>query len=162
MKKMVNVFIPYPDVEKSIKALHIRTISKMLHEINVILKAIDGIKENKKVGYMNHPITLMWKDYKGVLECYQALLLHEYNTRTYPNLDIEEYKLRKADIEVLNTFLDYILKNDEEYFRLQRQHLRYKSEQYKTDWYIKEFPLDITKQGYKVLINNEWVYYPKK
>jgi hypothetical protein len=150
---MVNIFIPYKDINKSITSFHIRSISTMLREINIILKAIKG--ETK--GYKNHPITLMWKNNFDELVTYQGVLMEEYLKRLYPRLyfinqdgHFDELALQ----EFINTF-------DDEFFQLQRQHLRFKGVGYKTDWYEKQYPNDITKQGYKVLINNKWVYYPK-
>jgi hypothetical protein len=141
--QMVNVFIPYNDVEKSIKSLHIRTISKMLHEINIILKAIHGDTK----GYKNHPITLMWAKKPNILVFYQSMLLDEYIKRTYPHLINPLDPLMSGHFKIFEDAVnEHIKQFDEEYFRLQRQHLRHKGEQYKTDWYIKQYPMDITKQ----------------
>ena len=65
MIKMVNVFIPRKNVVDSVRSLHIKSLTKMLDEINIILSVIHKkwTLNMDKVGYVNHPITLMWKDH---------------------------------------------------------------------------------------------------
>jgi len=65
---MVVTFLPYPDIEKSLKTLDKRRLGKQRVEASQIIKALN--KETK--GWVNHPATRMW------VGC-EFLLKHYYN-----------------------------------------------------------------------------------
>lgn len=63
---MVVTFLPFPDIEKSLRTLDKRRLGKQRVEAKQILQALD--KETK--GWVNHPATRMWEGYKFLLKHY--------------------------------------------------------------------------------------------
>jgi hypothetical protein len=63
---MVITFLPYPDIEKSLKTLDKRRLGKQRVEASQIIKALK--KETK--GWVNHPATRMWEGCEFFLKHY--------------------------------------------------------------------------------------------
>lgn len=89
----MNVFLPYPSILTSAKALDTRRLHKQTVECNQMLKALAS-----KGAWSNHPATLMFKNHQDVLLAYimiaDAELAFRRNTTEIPD------EIVKLDIEV--------------------------------------------------------------
>lgn len=63
---MVVTFLPFPDIEQSLRTLDKRRLGKQRVEAKQILQALNS--ETK--GWVNHPATRMWEGYKFLLKHY--------------------------------------------------------------------------------------------
>ena len=83
----MQTFLPYADFEKSLQVLDYRRLGKQRLEaltlINIIIgKTKDG---RKPKGWLNHPITIMWKPFLDALKLYYNLSIQEWVSRGYNN-----------------------------------------------------------------------------
>ena len=62
---MVNTFLPFPDVRKSLSCLDRRRLFKQSVEAMQILRVNLGLQGG--VGFTNHPAVRMWKGYETLL-----------------------------------------------------------------------------------------------
>jgi Pyrimidine dimer DNA glycosylase len=62
----MQTFLPYPDFERSARALDIRRLGKQRVEVIQIVRALT----RPGYGWANHPAVLMWKEYEPALGCY--------------------------------------------------------------------------------------------
>lgn len=87
---MVNTFIPFKSISKTMKVLDRQRLGKQRLEAKQIIEII----ENKRTGYKNHPIVSMWKDNVDGLKYYYNKCIDEWVDRGYKN-NMEKYKLKK-------------------------------------------------------------------
>ena len=74
----MQTFLPFPDYNKSAKALDYRRLGKQRVECKQILKALDGSS-----GWKSHPAVLMWKGYEYQLCLYAITICEEWVFRGY-------------------------------------------------------------------------------
>jgi len=79
----MQTFLPYPDMEKSLKVLDSRRLGKQRVEAFQILNIILGRTEKK--GWKNHPAVKMWKQYPDALKFYFNSAVREWISRGYIN-----------------------------------------------------------------------------
>jgi len=89
----MQIFLPYPDMRKSLQALDNKRLGKQRVETYQIISAItrrpklDGTPYK---GWLNHPCTVMWKDYVSALKIYMNYSIAEWIVRGFKNtMEIE-------------------------------------------------------------------------
>ena len=84
----MQIFLPYSDFKKSLQSLDNKRLGKQRVETYQIISAItrrpklDG-KPYK--GWLNHPCTIMWKDYVPALKLYMNVSITEWVLRGFNN-----------------------------------------------------------------------------
>ena len=84
---MVNTFLPYPDFKKSAKALDYRRLGKQRVEAWQVLNALRG----QTKGWVNHPITKMWRGHERALCEYGIAICDEWIKRGYKDTMRERF-----------------------------------------------------------------------
>ncbi len=92
----MQTFLPYPDFQKSAKCLDDRRLNKQIIEAMTIYNII---KENRtKGGWVNHPATKMWRDYKEAIALYFNECLKEWKKRghnhKYNEIEVESITVK--------------------------------------------------------------------
>lgn len=96
---MVVTFLPFPDIEQSLKTLDKRRLGKQRVEAKQILKALNG--ETK--GWVNHPATRMWSGYEFLLKHYYNLSLKIWEEVGGKNKLLEPVSLTESETADLNS-----------------------------------------------------------
>jgi hypothetical protein len=91
---MVQVFLPYPDFEKSIRTLNKKHLTKQLVEC---IQLLSIIVHNKK-GYANHPVTKMWRNYARSLHKYAEICCRVIAEK-YPTYNLKKMQDRLNSAE---------------------------------------------------------------
>ena len=84
----MQIFLPYPDMRKSLQTLDNRRLGKQRVETYQIISAItrrpklDGTPYK---GWLNHPCTVMWKNYVLALKLYMNYSITEWVERGFKN-----------------------------------------------------------------------------
>jgi len=92
----MNVFVPYPDIEKSIAVLDWRRLGKQRVEAFQCLCALQDVwalrerairtgKTDPYKGWVNHPAVKMWRGHRVALREYYNLSIVEWVKRGYNN-----------------------------------------------------------------------------
>lgn len=84
----MQIFLPYDDMRESLKCLDNKRLGKQRVETYQIISAItkrpklDGTPYK---GWLNHPCTIMWKDYLPALKLYLNYSISEWIERGFKN-----------------------------------------------------------------------------
>ena len=84
----MQTFLPYESFEKSAQTLDWRRLGKQRVEGMQIINAITGKKRKDGKpykGWINHPCSVMWKDYVPALKHYTNVFIKEWINRGYNN-----------------------------------------------------------------------------
>ena len=84
----MQTFLPHESFEKSAQVLDWRRLGKQRVEGMQIINAITGKtrKDGKPYkGWINHPCSVMWKDYVPALKHYTNVIIQEWINRGYNN-----------------------------------------------------------------------------
>lgn len=84
--QMVNTFLPFPDYNKSAKALDVKRLGKQRVEALQILKANLG----KTQGWRNHPAAVMWRGYEGQLFLYTVAICERWIKLGYKDTCLQQ------------------------------------------------------------------------
>jgi hypothetical protein len=91
----MQIFLPYPDMKKSLQALDNKRLGKQRVETYQIISAItqrpklDGTPYK---GWLNHPCTVMWKGHLPALKMYLNYSITEWIARGFKNtMQLEDY-----------------------------------------------------------------------
>lgn len=79
----MQTFLPYPDLQQSVRVLDYRRLGKQRVETFQVLNILLGRTLTK--GWRNHPVTLMWQGYEPALQLYQNYTIKEWIDRGYKN-----------------------------------------------------------------------------
>ena len=79
----MQTFLPYKSFKQSLQSLDYRRLGKQRVEAYQILNVLLGRTETK--GWINHPITKMWKGYENALKQYHNECIDEWIGRGYNN-----------------------------------------------------------------------------
>lgn len=79
----MQTFLPLPDLEESVKVLDYRRLGKQRVETYQVLNILLGRTDTK--GWVNHPVTRMWRGYEEALKVYQNFTITEWVSRGYNN-----------------------------------------------------------------------------
>jgi hypothetical protein len=84
----MQTFLPYPDFRESLRVLDDKRLGKQRVEAYQIISAITGRprKDGKPYkGWVNHPCTIMWRDYVNALRLYYNDCIDEWVSRGFNN-----------------------------------------------------------------------------
>lgn len=84
----MQTFLPYSDFRKSLKVLDNKRLGKQRVEAYQIISAITGRPKKDGTpykGWLNHPCTIMWKDYLSALKLYYNICIEEWVSRGFKN-----------------------------------------------------------------------------
>lgn len=104
----MQIFLPYSDMKKSLQSLDNKRLGKQRVETYQIISAItrrpklDGTPYK---GWLNHPCTVMWKNYTSALKHYMNLSIEEWVSRGFKNTMI--FEQFDEDSVVLPPFIGY-------------------------------------------------------
>lgn len=89
----MQTFLPFPDFQKSLESLDNKRLGKQRVETYQILNAI--LQRPKKdgtpyKGWLNHPCSIMWRDYTDALKLYFNISLTVWVERGFTNTMIPE------------------------------------------------------------------------
>jgi hypothetical protein len=79
----MQTFLPYRDFSESASVLDNKRLGKQRVENFQILKAIVGIYKGEKVGWQNHPATLMWVPNPRELFLYHDQIVDKWVSRGF-------------------------------------------------------------------------------
>jgi hypothetical protein len=79
----MQTFLPYPNIEKSLRALDSQRLGKQRVEAFQILNILLGRTNTK--GWRNHPAVKMWKGHPNALKFFFNTSLKEWTRRGYRN-----------------------------------------------------------------------------
>jgi len=79
----MQTFLPYPDIEKSLKVLDSKRLGKQRVEAFQILNII--LNRTSTKGWKNHPAIRMWKNHPNALKFYLNKAIKEWISRGYKN-----------------------------------------------------------------------------
>jgi hypothetical protein len=89
----MQTFLPYPNIKESLKVLDDKRLGKQRVEAYQIISAITGrpkLDGTPYKGWLNHPCSVMWKNYIPALKLYYNLCIDEWISRGYKNTMIKE------------------------------------------------------------------------
>lgn len=124
----MQTFLPYPDFKKSVEVLDYKRLGKQRVETFQVLNILLGRTATK--GWINHPVTKMWKGYEAALQTYQNYTISEWIKRGYKN----NMQFENILIEVRMPF----------WFGDERLHKSHRSNLLRKDWeyYSQHFKED--------------------
>jgi len=79
----MQTFLPLPDFKASIEVLDYRRLGKQRVETYQVLNILLGRTDTK--GWVNHPVTRMWRGFEEALKVYQNFTIGEWIRRGYNN-----------------------------------------------------------------------------
>jgi hypothetical protein len=79
----MQTFLPFSDFKKSVEVLDYRRLGKQRVETFQVLNILLGRTESK--GWVNHPVTKMWRGYEEAMKMYQNFTISEWIRRGYNN-----------------------------------------------------------------------------
>ena len=79
----MQTFLPYPNFKKSVEILDYKRLGKQRVETFQVLNILLGRTSTK--GWVNHPVTKMWRGYESALQTYQNFTIQEWIKRGYKN-----------------------------------------------------------------------------
>ncbi|MBD3253370.1 hypothetical protein GF386_06560 [Candidatus Pacearchaeota archaeon] len=79
----MQTFLPYPDIEKSLKSLDSKRLGKQRVEAHQILNIL--LNRTKTKGWRNHPAVKMWKGHVNALKLYFNKSVEIWISRGYKN-----------------------------------------------------------------------------
>jgi hypothetical protein len=84
----MQIFLPYSDKRKSLMCLDNKRLGKQRVETYQIISAITGrpkLDGTPYKGWLNHPCTVMWKNYLPALKMYLNYSIAEWMVRGFKN-----------------------------------------------------------------------------
>lgn len=79
----MQTFLPYNDFKKSVEVLDYKRLGKQRVETFQVLNILLGRTDSK--GWVNHPVTRMWRGFEEALKVYQNFTIGEWIRRGYNN-----------------------------------------------------------------------------
>jgi hypothetical protein len=84
----MQTFLPYPDLQESLKVLDDKRLGKQRVETYQIINAITGrpkLDGTPYKGWLNHPCSVMWKNYVPLLKLYLNISIDVWVERGFNN-----------------------------------------------------------------------------
>jgi len=133
----MQTFLPYPDFRESLESLDNKRLGKQRVEAYQIISAITGRtrKDGKPYkGWVNHPCSVMWRDYVNALKLYYNDCIDVWKERGFKNT--MEYELIEGEF-VLPNWL-----GNEKFHSSHRANLLRKDENFYSQFDWEENPED--------------------
>jgi hypothetical protein len=129
----MQTFLPYSDFNKSVSVLDYRRLGKQRVESYQVLNILLGRTESK--GWVNHPVTKMWRGYEEALKMYQNITIKEWVDRGYNNNMLFE------DVDIDRIVMPFWL-GDERIHRSHRSNLLRKDFNYYSQYFDEPTDLE--------------------
>lgn len=130
----MQTFIPYEDIDQSVKCLDDKRLGKQRIEAIQIARALLGLSN----GWINHPAVKMWKGYESFLiHVYLRKVMDEWTRREFKNIKCEAHYQQLKLLVQYNPIKPYWI-NREFCLRHQSNLLRKKYEYYKNYFSVKD------------------------
>jgi len=137
----MQTFLPYPDLQESLKVLDDKRLGKQRVETYQIINAITGrpkLDGTPYKGWLNHPCSVMWKNYVPLLKLYLNISIDVWVERGFNNTMKKEVILESI--------------NYPEWFGDEKFHDSHKSNLLKKD------PIFYSKYNWDVNPNNPYIW----
>ena len=79
----MQTFLPYSDFQKSVEILDYRRLGKQRVETFQVFNIL--LERTATKGWVNHPVTKMWRGFEEALKLYQNITITEWIKRGYKN-----------------------------------------------------------------------------
>ena len=89
----MQTFLPYSDIVQSLKVLDDKRLGKQRVETHQIINAITGrpkLDGTPYKGWLNHPCSVMWRNYVPLLKQYFNASIDEWESRGFKNTMVRE------------------------------------------------------------------------
>jgi hypothetical protein len=118
----MQTFLPYADLQESVRVLDYRRLGKQRVETFQVLNIL--LDRTPTKGWRNHPVTRMWSGYECALQVYQNYTIQEWVNRGYKNnMQFEEILIPSpqmpswfGDEEFHRSHRSNLLRKDYEYY----------------------------------------------
>jgi hypothetical protein len=118
----MQTFLPYADLQESVRVLDYRRLGKQRVETFQVLNIL--LDRTPTKGWRNHPVTRMWSGYESALQVYQNYTIQEWINRGYKNnMQFEEILIPSpqmpswfGDEEFHRSHRSNLLRKDYEYY----------------------------------------------
>lgn len=87
----MQTFLPHPSFAHSVAVLDRERLGKQRIECRQILGALRGLRNDRKMGWSDHPATKMWIGYDSALAVYMTFAINEWVARGYNSTMITPY-----------------------------------------------------------------------
>jgi hypothetical protein len=118
----MQTFLPYADLQESVRVLDYRRLGKQRVETFQVLNIL--LDRTPTKGWRNHPVTVMWTGYESALQLYQNYTIQEWISRGYKNtMLLEDFDMNSVvmphwfGLEVFHrSHRSNLLRKDYEYY----------------------------------------------
>jgi hypothetical protein len=129
----MQTFLPFSDFKESIEVLDYRRLGKQRVETFQVLNILLGRTTSK--GWVNHPVTRMWRGFEEALKVYQNITIAEWIKRGYNN------NMSFESVDESNIVMPFWL-GDERIHRSHRSNLLRKDFGYYSQFFSEPTDLD--------------------
>lgn len=88
--RALNTFLPYPDLQESVRVLDRKRLGKQRVEafqiLNIVSSPLPPLGSTSRSSWAHAPAVRMWAGYPHALALYYNLCLQEWHTRGYRNI----------------------------------------------------------------------------
>jgi len=125
----MQTFLPYADLQESVRVLDYRRLGKQRVETFQVLNIL--LDRTPTKGWRNHPVTVMWTGYESALQLYQNYTIQEWISRGYKNTMLLE------DVDMNSIVLPHWF-GLEEFHRSHRSNLLRKDYEYYSQYFDED------------------------
>jgi hypothetical protein len=129
----MQTFLPYADLQESVRVLDYRRLGKQRVETFQVLNIL--LDRTPTKGWRNHPVTLMWSGYEAALQLYQNYTIQEWISRGYKNT--MQYEKVSLDSVVMPPWFGL-----DEFHRSHRSNLLRKDYEYYSQYFHEDPTLE--------------------
>jgi len=129
----MQTFLPFPDFQEAVEVLDFRRLGKQRVETYQVLNILLGRTQSK--GWVNHPVTRMWRGFEEALKIYQNITITEWIKRGYNN------NMSLEVVDESSVEMPFWL-GDERVHRSHRSNLRRKDFGHYSQYFIEPTDLD--------------------
>ncbi|CAB4143466.1 hypothetical protein UFOVP784_151 [uncultured Caudovirales phage] len=125
----MQTFLPYADLQESVRVLDYRRLGKQRVETFQVLNIL--LDRTPTKGWRNHPVTVMWTGYESALQLYQNYTIQEWISRGYKNTMLLE------DVDIDSIVMPHWF-GLEEFHRSHRSNLLRKDYEYYSQYFDED------------------------
>ena len=129
----MQTFLPFPDFQKAVEVLDFRRLGKQRVETYQVLNIL--LERTQSRGWVNHPVTKMWRGFEEALKIYQNITITEWIKRGYKN------NMSLEVIDESNVVMPFWL-GDERVHRSHRSNLLRKDFDHYSQYFMEPTDLD--------------------
>ena len=125
----MQTFLPYADLQESVRVLDYRRLGKQRVETFQVLNIL--LDRTPTKGWRNHPVTVMWTGYESALQLYQNYTIQEWISRGYKNTMLLE------DVDINSVVMPHWF-GLEDFHRSHRSNLLRKDYEYYSQYFDED------------------------